>query len=395
MRQQALEDVDVLDVGQIYNGPYCSLLLSYLGANVVKVEPPFGEPLRTRVDEGEPEELIMLNSCKEGITLNLKTDRGKELFKELAAKADVVVENFSVGTMEKLGLGYDVLSDLNPKLVYAHGSGFGESGPKSEELAMDLIVQAVGGIADVTGFPDGDPVKTGVAAAAFAGGTHLAAGPLAALYHRERTGEGQYVEVSLHDAIFPTLISQLAVRYRNPDIPSRTGNRHGGLAKSPYNIYEASDGYVAILCASDQHWETLLELIGREDLRGDPRFATNTRRVENVDEVDAVIEDWTTDRKKYRIEEMLTSVGLPCGAVRTVDEVINDPHLEYRDMVNEIDHPTYGEIKVPGSPIRLSKSDPPDVDPAPTKGEDNARVLRDRLGLSEETIEALEADGII
>jgi crotonobetainyl-CoA:carnitine CoA-transferase CaiB-like acyl-CoA transferase len=395
MRQQALEDVDVLDVGQIYNGPYCSLLLSYLGANVVKIEPPFGEPLRTRVDEGEPEELIMLNSCKDGITLNLKADRGKELFKELAAKADVVVENFSVGTMEKLGLGYDVLAELNPELIYAHGSGFGESGPKSEELAMDLIIQAVGGIADVTGFPDGDPVKTGAAVADFAGGTHLAAGILAALYHRERTGEGQYVEVSLHDAIFPALVSQLAVQYRNPEAPSRTGNRHGGLAKSPYNIYETSDGYVAILCASDQHWETLLELIGREDLRDDPQFETNTKRVENVDDVDAIIQDWTKDREKYRIEEALTSAGLPCGAVRTVEEVVNDPHLEAREMVNEIDHPTYGKIKVPGSPIRLSKSDWSDIEPAPTKGEDNSRVLRERLGLSDAEIEVLEADGVI
>jgi CoA:oxalate CoA-transferase len=395
MRQQALEDVDVLDVGQIYNGPYCSLLLSYLGANVVKVEPPFGEPLRTRVDEGEPEELIMLNSCKEGITLNLKTDRGKELFKDLATKADVVVENFSVGTMDKLGLGYDILSELNPELVYAHGSGFGESGPKSDELAMDLIIQAVGGVADVTGFPDGDPVKTGAAVADFAGGTHLAAGVLAALYHRERTGEGQYVEVSLHDAIFPSLVSQLAVQYRNPEIPSRTGNRHGGLAKSPYNVYEASDGYVAILCASDRHWHDLLELIGREEFQDDPRFETNTKRVENIDDVDAVIEEWTRQHEKYRIEELLTDAGLPCGAVREVEEVLEDPHLEARDMVNRIDHPTYGEIKVPGSPIRLSRSAQPDIDPAPTKGQDTARVLRERLGLSEAEIEALETDGVI
>jgi len=152
---------------------------------------------------------------------------------------------------------------------------------------------------------------------------------------------------------------------------------------------------VAILCASDQHWETLLELIGREDLRDDPQFETNTKRVENVDDVDAIIQDWTKDREKYRIEEALTSAGLPCGAVRTVEEVVNDPHLEAREMVNEIDHPTYGKIKVPGSPIRLSKSDWSDIEPAPTKGEDNSRVLRERLGLSDAEIEVLEADGVI
>lgn len=394
--QQALEGVDVVDLGQIYNGAYCSLILSYLGADVTKVEPPFGEPLRSRVDEGEPPELVMLNSSKEGITLNLKSERGKELFKDLVRDADVLVENYAVGTMEKFGLGYDTLSEVNPELIYAHGSGFGESGPKSERLAMDLIVQAVGGVMDVTGFTDNPPVKTGIAPGDFLGGIHLTAGVLAALYQREQTGEGQFIEASMYDAVYPSLLSQLGAYYKDEDIPPRTGNRHSGLAKCPYNVYETEDGYIAILCASDRHWELLADVMGREDLKDDPKLETNYKRLKHMEEVDTTIEEWTQDRLRDEVEETLTETGVPCGAVQSVEEVIHDPHLEARDMVQELEHPGFdGTIRVPGSPIRLSESADPDVTPSPTKGEDNRTVFRDRLGLSDEEITQLEEDGVI
>jgi len=393
---QALEGVDVIDLGQIYNGAYCSLILSFLGADVTKVEPPFGEPLRSRVDEGEPPELVMLNSSKEGITLNLKDERGKEMFKDLVRDADVLVENFAVGTMEKFGLGYETLSEINPELIYAHGSGFGEHGPKSERLAMDLIVQATGGVMDVTGFPDGPPVKTGIAPGDFLGGIHLAAGVMAALYQREQTGEGQFVEAAMYDAVYPSLLSQLGAYYKDEDIPPRTGNRHSGLAKCPYNAYETEDGYVAILCTSDNHWEKLTEAIGREELKDDPRLETNFKRLQHLEEVDAIIEEWTLERERDTVEEILTEAGIPCGAVQTVEEVIHDPHLESRGMVQELDHPGYGgEIRVPGTPIRLSESSAPDVTPSPTKGEDNYKVYRERFNLSEAEIEELENEGVI
>lgn len=393
---QALEGVDVIDLGQIYNGAYCSLILSYLGADVTKVEPPFGEPLRTRVDEGEPPELVMLNSSKDGVTLNLKDERGKEMFKDLVRDADVLVENFAVGTMEKFGLGYETLSDVNPELIYAHSSGFGEDGPKSERLAMDLIVQATGGVMDVTGFPDGPPVKTGIAAGDFLGGVHLATGIVSALYQRERTGEGQFVETAMYDAVYPSLMSQLGAQYKDDDIPPRTGNRHSGLAKCPYNAYETKDGYVALLCTSDRHWEKLTEAIGRENLQDDPRLETNFKRLEHIDEVDEIVEEWTRKRTRSEVEDVLTEAGVPCGAVQTVDEVMHDPHLEHRGMVQEIDHPGFdGRIRVPGTPIRLSDSDEPAVTPSPTKGEDNAEVYGDRLGLSEAELRELEEDGVI
>lgn len=397
MNRQALDDVDVIDLGQIYNGAYGSLMLSYLGADVTKVEPPFGEPLRSRVKdgEGEPPELVMLNSTKEGITLNLKDDRGKELFKDLVRDADVLVENFAPGTMEQFGLGYEALAEINPELIYAHGSGFGEDGPKSDRLAMDLIVQAESGVMDVTGRPDDPPTKTGIAPGDFLGGIHLAAGVLAALYQRERTGEGQFVEASMQDAVYPALMSQLANYYDDADVPSRTGNRHSSLAKAPYNAYEADDGYVAILCTSDDHWRALCEAIDREDLRDDDRFTTNVDRVEHMETIDAAIEEWTRERTREEIVSILSAAGVPCGSVQSVEEVIHDPHLEEREMVVEIDHPTEGSIRVPGTPIRLSGSEIPDIEPAPQKGEDNQKIYRDRLGLSEDEIEKLQSDGVI
>ncbi len=395
MNQQALDGVDVIDLGQIYNGAYSSLILSYLGANVTKVEPPFGEPLRSRVEEGEPAELVMLNSSKDGITLNLKEERGKELFKDLVRDADVVVENFAAGTMEDLGLGYDTLSEVNPELVYAHGSGFGDSGPKSDWLAMDLIVQAVSGVMDVTGQPEDPPTKTGIAPGDFLGGIHLATGVIAALYQRERTGEGQFVEASMQDAVYPSLMSQLANHYDDSDVPSRTGNRHSSLAKAPYNAYETTDGYVAILCTSDEHWENLLDALGREDLIGDERFASNVERIERMNEIDAMIEGWTEQRTREDVRSVLADAGVPCGPVQSVEEVIHDPHLEERGMVAEIDHPSFGEVRVPGTPIQLSDSEDPEIEPSPTKGEDNYTVYRDRLGLSEDEIRELEENDVI
>lgn len=396
MREGALAGVDVIDLGQIYNGAYCSLVLSFLGANVTKVEPPFGEPLRTRVENGEPPELVMLNSNKDGITLNLKEERGKELFKDLVRDADVVVENFAVGTMDEFGLGYDTLSEINPELIYAHGSGFGESGPKSDRLAMDLIIQANAGVMEVTGFPDGPPVKTGIAPGDFLGGIHLASGVMAALYEREQTGEGQFVEASMYDAVYPSLMSQLGSYYKRNGATSRTGNRHAGLAKCPYNVYEATDGYVAILCTSDKHWRHLLEVIGREALKEEEKYETNVKRLEYMDEIDGMIADWTGERSREVVESAMLDRGIPCGAVQDIEEVIHDPHLEERGMINEIEHPAVDEpIRVPGSPIRLSNSSLPDIEPSPTKGEDNYEVLQNRLDLSTEEIEQLEEDGVI
>ncbi|WP_368411866.1 CaiB/BaiF CoA transferase family protein [Haladaptatus halobius] len=395
MNRKALDDIEVIDLGQIYNGPYCSLLLSYLGADVTKVEPPHGEPLRARVDNGEPPELVMLNSNKKGITLNLKAERGKELLKELIEDADVLVENYAVGTMDRLGLGYETLNEINPELIYAHGSGFGEDGPYRQYPAMDLTIQAIGGVMDVTGFSDGPPVKAGVAVGDFMGGIHLAAGVLGALYQRERTGEGQFVEVSMHDAVYPTLMSPMAAHFNGDDVPPRTGNRHSGLAQSPYNVYETADGYIAIFGVTDDHWHSLLDVIGRSDLKDDPRFQSNVKRSKHADEVDRIVENWTRRYERDEIEEILLEAGVPCGPVKEISEVVEDPHLKDRKMINDIEHPSYGNISVPGLPIRLEDSDIPDIEPSPEKGRDNREVYRNRLGLSAEEVDELETHDVI
>ena len=395
MNEQLLDGIDVVDLGQIYNGPYCSLLLSYMGANVTKIEPPRGEPLRDRVEDGEAPEFVMLNSNKEGITLNLKSEEGKEIFRDLIRDADVLVENFSVGTMDRLGLGYDELSEVNPELIYAHSSGFGEDGPYRQYPAMDLTIQAIGGVMDVTGFPDGPPVKAGIAVGDFMGGIHLLAGILGALYERELTGEGQFVEVSMHDSVFPTLMSPMAAHFNADDVPSRTGNRHSGLAQSPYNVYEAADGYIAIFGVTNDHWHALLEVIGREDLKDDPRFETNVKRSQRLDEVDELVEGWTSQRKRDDIEEILLEAGVPCGPVKELEEVADDPHLKERQMINEIDHPDFGQISVPGIPIRFSGSELPEIEPSPSKGRDNRKVFCDRLGYSEDEFEELKENGVI
>lgn len=397
MPSQPLEGIEVLDLGQLYNGPYCSLILSYLGADVIKIEPPFGEPLRSRVDDdSEPPEMVMINSTKDGITLNLKSDRGKRMLKELVKDTDVLVENYGVGTMENLGVGYDTLSDLNPALVYAHGSGFGEEGPYQNYPAMDLTIQAIGGVMDVTGFADGPPVKAGIAIADFLGGIHLAAGVLAALYEREQTGEGQFVEVSMHDATYPTMTSPLAAHYHGSDAPHRTGNRHSGLAHCPYNVYETQDGYIAIFCVVDKHWRRLLHVLGRDDLLDDPRYETNVKRTEHMEEIDAMIEEQTRDYDRDEFAARLREAGVPCGPVKSVDEVAADPHLKSRGMIQEVDHPNYdGEIRAHGSPIRLSNAEQPDVTPSPTKGENNYEVYHERLGLTVDEIRELEDDEVI
>ena len=395
MAKKALEDVIVLDLGQIYNGSYCGLILSYLGAEVIKIEPPFGDPLRSRVDEGEPEEFIMLNSNKKGVSLNLKKKKGKRIFKEMVESADILIENYSTGTMDDLGLGYNHLSDINPGLVYAHSSGFGDEGPRKDQLAMDLIIQAVSGVMDITGEPDGPPLKTGAAIGDFLGGSHLVSGVLAALYHKERTGEGQYIEVSMNDSVYPSLMSQLASHYRDKDSPNRTGNRHSGLAKAPYNAYDTNDGYIVIICASDEHWRKLLDLMNRSELKGDERFTDNISRVQNVNEVDEIVESWTSTKEVSQAEEELRDAGIPCGKVQTVEEVVNDEHLIERDMIQKIHHPEYGNIKVPGMPVRLSKSESVTPDPSPTLGENNKEVLCGLLDFTEREVERLDEEGVL
>ncbi len=392
---KALEGITVLDLGQIYNGPYCSLMLAFQGAKVIKVEPLKGENLRVR-RKGDCHELLMLNSNKYGVSIDLKTDQGKEIFLDLVQKSDVLVENFSLGAMDRLGLGYDVLKEVNPRLIYASGKGYGLNGPYAKRPAMDLTVQAMAGVMATTGFADKPPVKAGPAICDFLGGIHLFGGITTALYQRTITGKGQLVEVSMHDSVYPTLASALGAYYSQGEkFSERTGNQHSGMATAPYNVYETKDGYIAILCVADRQWRSLLTVIDREDLLDDKRFETNIDRSAHTLIVDDIVSNWTTKRNKNEIAELLIEANIPHSPVQTIDEVANDPHLIEREMIREVSHAVEGNIKVPGSPIRLSDSPLEKVLPAPIIGEHTEEVLKDLLGYSDEQLEIFNHEGII
>ncbi|NHN42806.1 CoA transferase [Halorubellus sp. JP-L1] len=392
-----LKDVRILDLGQIYQGGYCGMVLAYLGADVVKVEPPWGENVRTRTEDGKPPQYQYLNPNKRGITINLKSERGKGLLKELAAEADVIFENYATGKMDELGVGYETLEEINPELIYAHGSGYGDTGPYAEYPAMDLTVQAMSGIMSTTGFPEQPPVKAGPAVADFFGAIHLVAGIVSALFQRERTGSGQYVEVGMFDTIYPTLASPVASWVSETETPPRTGNQHSGLSIAPYNAYEVDDGHVTIICIAERHWESLARLMGHKDLLGVDRLSSKAKRAEHIGEVDGYIKEWLDGMEKDEVTERLREAGVPCAPVRTIEEIVADDHLEERGMLNHLPNQSDGrsEVPVPGLPIKFSGSEQPDVESAPLLSEHTEEVLADLLDYDDELIDALDEEGVI
>ena len=374
----AFEGVRVLELGQIYKGPYCGLLLAQLGADVIKIEPPGGEPLRSRSDmQVESHEFVMLNSNKRSVVLDLKTDAGRQALLDLVETADVLIENYAPGTMERLQLSPARLLAHNPRLIVASGKGYGSTGPYAHMSAMDITVQAMSGAASTTGAPDGPPTKAGPAFVDFSGGVHLFGAIAAALFQRERTGRGQIVEVSLHDTVYPTLASSLGALHNHPErnLPERTGNRHSGLAVAPYNIYEASDGWLAIICIAERHWRGVATTMGRPELIDDPRFGTAHDRAANIDAVDEAVSAFTRNRTRAELVRDLQAAGVPCAPVKSIREVDTDEHLIERGMIRYVEHPARGRVPVPGCPLRLSDSPVGPLRPAPPLGQSTNEVL--------------------
>jgi formyl-CoA transferase len=394
--RRPLDGMLVLDLGQIYNGPYCGLQLGFMGARVLKIEPPEGDVVRRRKREVEPYPLVMLNSNKESVVLDLKQPRGKEIFLALVARADVLIENFAAGVMDRLGLGYDVLSRLNPRLVYGGSSGFGLDGPYRDLPAMDVTVQAMSGITNATGDADGPPTKAGAAVCDFLAGIHLCAGILGALVQRERTGRGQRVEVAMHEAGAVSIASALgAVMDGDRNVPDRTGNRHPALAMAPYNTYRCSDGYVAIFTSAERHWQSMCEMLNRQDLLQNPDFATTPDRAKNMAVIDDMVGAWTITRTKDEILQRLNEAHIPCAPVKTAREVAYDPHLEARGFWVDVDHPRRGKTRVPISAIRLHTGGKSEIRrPAPTLGQDTDVVLGELLGLEADELAKLRASGV-
>lgn len=393
-----LQGIVVLDLTQIYQGPYCTFLMAKAGAEVIKIEPINGEPtrIRAKVSGGASLPMAMLNVNKKGVTLNLKTEKGQQLFKQLVEKADVLVENFSPGVMDRLGLGWDVLRAINPRLVYGTGTGYGLSGPDRDNLAMDVTIQASAGIMSVTGMPDGPPLRAGASIVDFLSGVHLYGGIVTALFERTRTGVGRLVEVSMLETAYPTLASNLGLVYRQSGkVTGRVGNRHGGLSLAPYNVYEAADGHVAIVCATEQHWRNILAAMGREDLFDDPRYCSNKARVDNIERTDAFVQAWTRTLTRNEFARLCKAHSIPGAAVRDLIEVMNDPHMHARGALEWFDDPVLGRVVLPASPIILHGAAKVTTVHSPGLGQHNAAVYGQWLGLDRDTLEQLRQEQVI
>lgn len=392
-----LAGLTVLELGQIYNGPYCGLLLAHHGAAVIKVEAPQGDVLR-RMDRspgGASYPFLMLNANKKGVTINLKQARGRELLLRLAEHADILVENFAAGVTERLGIDYDSVSARNPRIIFASGSGFGTSGPYVGYPAMDFTIQALVGAMSITGYPDLPPVKCGPTFIDMLGATHLFAGILLALREREQTGRGQRVEVAMFDATVPALLSYLAPFYElNLEI-TRSGNRHVVGGATPYNNFKCIDGYVAIMCVSNQHWLDLCRLMQRDDMLANERWHGVPERATDWQQIEAEVEKWTCTQRRDDVAHRVAAAGIPSAPVRTLPEVGRDPHIFERGIIRQVDYPPRGAVKTIGTPIKLSEHGEPAVSSPPTLGQHTEEILRDVLGMAAEDIAALRRSGAI
>jgi len=398
MATTPLAGITVLDFGQIFQGPYATFLMAKAGANVIKIEPPSGEPLRRRalaVGQRTTLPMAMLNANKRAVTLNLKSPRGKELLKQMVAKADVLLENFSPGTLDDLGVGYDVLKAINPRLIYATGSGFGITGPDRDNLAMDFTIQAASGIMSVTGQPEGPPTKAGPTLVDYMGGIHLYGAVMTALFHRMATGQGQLVEVAMQETVYCSLAASYDYAFKTGEVPPRAGNRQAGLSSAPYNAFQTTDGYVAIHVVTEDHWLNLLKAMGREDLRDDPRFKTHPDRAAHMDETEAVVTAWTRTQDKASVVATCKGYKIPAAPVRNALEVMEDRHMHERGMLERVDHPALGPVVLPNSPLRLHGAAKVPTIPSPDIGQHNMEIYGAWLGLGEAGVAALKAEGAI
>ena len=386
-----LEGITVLDLGQIYQGPYAGFLLSMAGARVIKIEQTRGEPLRAR---GDSISYASINSSKEAITLDLKSDEGKSMFMGLAKKSDVVLVNYAPGVPEKVGIDASSLWEVNPRLVFAHASGFGLSGPDAQQTAMDITVQAHMGPLSVTGHTDQDPVKAGVAFIDFLGGAHLYGAIVTALLDVERTGEGRLVETSMAEATYHTLCSNL-LSWHQTGTATRTGNKHAALGVAPYDVYQCLDGHVALISVTNKHWRAVLEVIERTDLFEDARFRHNTDRAQHMQDVDDLVKGWTCSRPRSDVAERMSKAGVPIAIVRTVDEVVNDAHLIEREFLQWVTHDTLGDIPLPHSPLRFHGSRLRELEVFHPVGADNEAIYQEFLGLTPDEINERQDRNVI
>lgn len=398
--QQALSNLKVLDLTQFEAGPSAAMMLAFMGADVIKIEPPGrGEPGRSLRSERpglDAYYFLLYNANKRSVTLDLKHDEGKAIFLEMVKKVDVMIENLAPGTIERLGLGYDVLQQANPGLIFATIKGFGSYGPYSNYKSFDMIAQAAGGTYSVTGFPDRPPALPGPTIGDTGTGLHAALGILAAYIQRLQTGKGQRVEVSMQDAVVNFNRTATMSHYLTGTPAPRRAN--ASPTSVPSGLYPCQPGgandYVYIHTAHQHMWEALLTAMGRTDILHDARFQTQAGRNQHAEELYACVETWTMAHTKHEAMAILGKAGVPVGATLDSLEVLHDPHLKARDMIVTVEHPQRGPFTMPGSPIQMSES-PRAYTPAPLLGQHTDEVLASWLGYDAAQLEHLHAQGIV
>lgn len=395
--KRPLDGIRVLDLTQAYSGPFCTMHLADQGAEVIKVEALTGDQSRAwgPFKNGYSAYYAYINRNKKGLTLDLKSERGKEILRQLIARSDVICENFRVGTFEKLGFSYDELRRINPRIIYGSISGFGLEGPLASRPCYDIIAQAMSGMMSVTGHPDGPCVKAGPSIADNYSGTYLALGICMALYQRERTGEGQRLDVAMLDTLY-SIMENFVVTYTVAgQVPQRMGNIDSGIA--PFDSFRAKDGEFVMGCGTDKMWAGLCGVMGREDLIQDPRYLTNNDRCVNyLPELKQAIEAWSTTKTVAELEELIVGVGIPFGQINDISVISQHPQIEARHMLWNVFDPGMGaEIAIPGTPIKMHGHEDRAQKAAPLLGEDTDALLSGLLGYSDQQIQALHQDNVI
>jgi len=392
-----LAGVTVVDLTRVLSGPYCTMMLADMGARVIKIEQPgrgddtraWGPPFQN----GESSYFMSINRNKESVTLNLKHPDGRRLLEALIARADVLVENFRPGTLDRMQLGYTDLARRFPQLVYCSVSGFGRTGPRRFEPGYDAVMQGEGGLMSITGAADGPPYRLGVAIADIVSGMFAAYGVAMALLARHRTGRGQLVDVGMLDAVAALLTYQAAIAFATGEAPKRMGNRHPTIV--PYETFPAADGDLVVAVGNDQLFQKFCAVLELPSLATDARFATNRRRVEAQDELRPILMERLRTRPCQIWITGLKAAGVPCGAVRDLNQVLSDPQILERAMVVALEHPAVGPMKVLGVPVKLSETPAAVETPPPLVGQHTDDVLRHDLGVAVEEIERLRRDGVI
>ena len=399
----ALAGIKVLDLTQFEAGTSCTEALAWLGADIIKVENPDGgdQGRSASTDQSGVDSpyFMLLNANKRSITLNLRTSRGREMFTEMLKKADIMIENFAPGTIERLGFGFDAVHEINPRVIYAQIKGFGP-GPYENYVSFDMIAQSAGGSLSLTGTPETEPLKPGPTIGDTGTGLHCAIGVLAALHQRQQTGKGQRIQVAMQDAVINFSRIAFARQALSGEAAVRSGNRSALGTTAPSGLYPCKGDGLNDYCfiytsrAGNRHWDRLLKAIGREDLIGDERFNSPQKRWANHDEVDRLLTEFTRSRTKREVMQTLGDAGVPAGAVYDTLELTEDPALQNREMIVTVDHPERGKFTLPGWPVKMSDSHV-EVDRSPLLGEHNTEVYAEWLGLSPDDLEDLKSQDVI